>query len=153
MNGVSLEEFNSEWGGIYGFFEIRINSRIIGFCPNRKILLGEEGNEDILYWLLKLSDGIVQLNDGKEYEIQLLSMNKAKLVIKNEDKLMVNFVNVDTEEIIWLEKITYHEWFDEVMLNIEKFIEEIKNNNIVITHANNIQKLVKIKETAVFIDL
>lgn len=149
INDVDLNEFDTEWDGIYGYFEICINNHVLGFCPDRELLAGEEGNEDILYWLTKLSDGIIQLNVGKEYEIQLLSMNMAKIILKKNDKLLISFVNTNTDEVIWSEKMTIKEWCNEIILNIERFIKEVQNNNSILLKANLIQKLVKIKETLV----
>lgn len=146
IKNVSKDEFNAEWGGIFGYFEMCINNQMLGFCPNRKMLSSEEGNEDILYWLLKLSDGIIQLNNDKEYEIQLLSMNLAKIILKREDKLLVCLVNSSTDEVIWSEEIMFQEWCDEIKLNIEKFITEILRVNSVLLNTNLIQKLYKINE-------
>ena len=122
---------------------------MLGFCPDRDLLAGEEGNEDILYWLTKLSDGIIQLNVSQEYEIQLLSMNMAKIILKKNDKLLISFVNANTDEVIWHEKMTIKEWCDEIILNIERFIKEVQKNNPILLKANLIQKLLKIKETLV----
>lgn len=146
IEGISFEEFNSEWIGINGYFEMCINNQVLGFCPYRKLLFGEEGNEDILYWLSKFSDAIIQLNNGREYEIQLLSMNLTKVILKKEDKLLINLMNANTDEIIWSEQITFQEWFDEVMLNVEKFITEIRSTNEAMLNTNMIQKLIKIKD-------
>ena len=146
LENISEDEFNAEWGGIFGYFEMCINNQVLGFCPNRKLLFGEEGNEDILYWLLKLSDGIIQLNNGKEYEIQLLSMNLAKIILKREDKLLVRFVNSSTDEVIWFEEIMFQEWCSEIKLSIENFITEILRVNSVLLNTNLIQKLYKINE-------
>lgn len=146
IEDVSLDEFNIEWGGIFGYFEICINNQVLGFCPDRKLLVGEEGNEDILYWLFKLSDGIIQLNDGQEYEIQLLSMNLAKIILKKEDKLLVSFVNSNTDEVIWSEKIIVQEWCNEIRLNIENFIAEILRVNSVLLNTDLLQKLTEIKD-------
>lgn len=88
---VDLKEFDTEWDGIYGYFEICINNQLLGFCPDRELLVGEEGNEDILYWLSKLADGIIQVNAGQQYEIHLLSMNLAKIVLKKNDKLLISY--------------------------------------------------------------
>lgn len=149
INDVDLNEFDTEWDGIYGYFEICINNHVLGFCPDRELLAGEEGNEDILYWLTKLSDGIIQLNVGQEYEIQLLSMNMAKIILKKNDKLLISFVNTYTDEVIWSEKMTIKEWCNEIILNIERFIKEVQKNNSILLKANLIQKLLKIKETLV----
>lgn len=142
---VGLNEFNTEWDGIYGYFEIHINSRVLGFYPDRKLLAGEEGNEDILFWLYKLLDGIFQLSVGQEYEIQLLSMNLAKIILIKNDKLLVNFVNSNTDEVIWSEKIMIQEWCYEVMLNIKKFIAEVGRINSALLDADLMKKIIKIK--------
>lgn len=136
-----------EWK--YDYFEIGINNHVLGFCPNRELLAGEEGNENILYWLTKLSDGIIQLNVCQEYEIRLLSMNMAKIILKKNDNLLISFVNTNTDEVIWSEKMTIKEWCNEIILNIERFIKEVQKNNSILLKANLIQKLVKIKEALV----
>ena len=147
INDVDLNEFDTEWDGIYGYFEICINNHVLGFCPDRELLAGEEGNENILYWLTKLSDGIIQLNVGKEYEIQLLSMNMTKIILKKNDKLLISFVNANRDEVIWAEEVTIKEWDNEIIMNIEKFIKEVQKKNSNLLKANLIQKLVKIKES------
>ncbi len=147
IEDVDLKNFNAEWDGIYGYFEICIKNQVLGFCPDRELLAGEEGNEDILYWLSKLSDGIIQLNAGQEYEIQLLCMNLAKVILKKNDKLLVSFVNSDTDEVIWSEKIMIQEWCNEVILNIERFIAEVQRMNPVLLEADLIKKLISNKNT------
>ena len=149
IKDVELKEFDTEWDGIFGYFQICINNHVLGFCPDRELLAGEEGNEDILYWLTKLSDGIIQLNTDQEYEIQLLSMNLAKIILKKNDKLLISFVNTNTDEVIWSEKMTIQEWHNEVILNIERFIKEVQKNNSILLDSNLMQKLIKIKETLV----
>ena len=149
IKDVELKEFDTEWDGIFGYFQICINNHVLGFCPDRELLAGEEGNEDILYWLTKLSDGIIQLNTGQEYEIQLLSMNLAKIILKKNDKLLISFVNTNTDEVIWFEKMTIQEWHNEVILNIERFIKEVQKNNSILLDSNLMQKLIKIKGTLV----
>ena len=147
IKDVELKEFDTEWDGIFGYFQICINNHVLGFCPDRELLAGEEGNEDILYWLTKLSDGIIQLNTDQEYEIQLLSMNLAKIILKKKDKLLISFVNTNTDEVIWSEKMTIQEWHNEVILNIERFIKDVQKNNSILLDSNLMQKLIKIKET------
>ena len=149
IKDVELKEFDTEWDGIFGYFQICINNHVLGFCPDRELLAGEEGNEDILYWLTKLSDGIIQLNTGQEYEIQLLSMNLAKIILKKNDKLLISFVNTNTDEVIWSEKMTIQEWHNEVILNIERFIKEVQRYNSNLLDSNLIQRLITIKVTLV----
>lgn len=143
---IDLNKFNTEWNGIYGYFEMIINDKLLGFCPNRELLDVEEGNEDILYWLSELSDGLINLNKGKSYGIQLLSMNLAKIVLKKNDKLTVSLVKSDGNEIIWSEKITIQEWHDEVIVNLEKFLKKIKEINADLLDNKLVKSLIKIKD-------
>lgn len=147
IKGVELKEFDTVWNGIFGYFQIRMNDRVLGFCPDRELLDGEEGNEDILHWFTQLSDGIIQLNTCQEYEIQLLSMNMAKIILKNNDNLRISFVNTNTDEVIWSEKVIAQEWHDEVKWNIERFMKEVQEGNSILLGSNLMQKLIKRKET------
>lgn len=147
IKDVELKEFDTEWNGIFGYFQIRMNNHVLGFCPDRELLDGEEGNEDILYWFTKLSDGIIQLNNGQEYEIQLLSMNMAKMILKKNDTLRISLVNTNTDEVIWSEKVIAQEWQDEVKWNIERFMKEVQEGNSILSGSNLMQKLIKRKET------
>lgn len=146
IEDISADEFNNEWNGIFGYFEMNINNQVVGFCPDRKMFLDEEANEDILYWLLELSEGIIRLDDSLEYEVQLLSMNRAKLVLKKEDKLRVSFVISNTDEVIWSEAVAIQEWLDEIRSNTSEFIDEIMRVNSVLLNTNLMQKLIKIKD-------
>lgn len=145
IKDICLKEFDREWNSIYGYFEICINEKILGFCPDRELLVGEEGNEDILYWLSKLSDGIIQLNAGREYVVQLLSMNLAKVILKKNDKLLISFVNSNTDDVIWCDEISFQEWCNEVIFNVERFITEVKIINSDLLEADVIKKLIEIK--------
>ena len=82
------------------------------------------------------------MNTGQEYEIQLLSMNLAKIILKKNDKLLISFVNTNTDEVIWSEKMTIQEWHNEVILNIERFIKEVQKNNSILLDSNLMQKLI-----------
>ncbi len=146
IEDISADEFNNEWNGILGYFEININNQVLGFCPDRKLLFDEEANEDILYWLLELSEGIIHLVDSQEYEVQLLSMNRAKLILRKEDRLRVSFVISNTDEVIWSEEVVIQEWLDEIRSNTSEFIDEIMRVNSVLLNTYSIQKLIKIKE-------
>lgn len=142
IENVDFKVFNKEWNGIYGYFEICINNQILGYCPDRELLVDEEGNEDILYWLYKLLDGIINVISGQKYEIQLLSMNLAKIVLEKNDNVIINLVNSNTNDIIWSEEIMIQEWCDELMLNIEKFIKEVQKINSNLLEADLIKKLI-----------
>lgn len=145
IENVSLEEFNVEWNGIYGYFEMHIHNRFLGFCPERKLLDGEEGNENILYWISKLSEGIVQSKADGEYKIQLLSMNLCTICIKKTDNIIMRFKETEGDDI-WIEEIEIQEFCNEMLINIEKFLLEVQEHNTNLLGSNLIKRLIELKE-------
>ena len=143
LKEVDLKEFNNEWNGIYGYFEICVNNHTICYFPNRELLIVEEGNEDILYWLYKLLEGISFLNSYNVYEIQLLSLNSVKIVLKKSKKIKFSLVNSNTDEIIWSEKISMEELYKGVRSSVSKFIEEVQSINALLLNANIVNDLVE----------
>ena len=93
-----------------------------------------------------MSDGIIRLNDCQKYEIQLLSMNLSKIILNKDDKLLISFVNSNTDEVIWFEKIIIQEFCNEVLLNIERFITEVQKVNSVLLESHLVEELIKIKD-------
>ena len=145
IKDVELKDFDTKWDGIFGYFQICINKHFLGFCPDRELLPDEEGNENILYWLTKLSEGSIRLNTDQEYEIQLLSMNLAKILLRKNGKVLISFINTNTNEVKWSEKVIIQEWYDEVILNLGRFIIEVQKDNAVLLDSNLMRKLIKIK--------
>lgn len=149
IKDVDLKEFNTEWNGICGYFEISINKQKLGYCPDRELLAGEEADENILYWLSELSDGIIRLNDGQEYEIFLLCMNRVKLVLGTNNKSVINLVWSETNEVIWSEEIVIQEFCRELILSIKRFLAEIQEHNSVLLQADLVKELIKLGDMLV----
>lgn len=130
LSGISLKEFDDEWNGIIsGYFELIINGRREGFCPQRKLHQGEEGVEDILYWLMHLSEGLNMLKKGKEYEMILLTMNLYKIIMRYDDKINIYFVKEKDNTIKWKEAITMQEFEAELNESISRFLQVVKEKN------------------------
>lgn len=130
LSNVTVEEFDYEWNGIIsGYFELVINEKKEGFCPERKIDENEEGIEDILYWLIHLSDGLKKIKKGEKYEMLLLTMNKYKLLIELNSAVEFQFVNEWTNEIKWKEVVEMQEFEIELCDNIDGFIKYIRAVN------------------------
>ncbi len=130
LSGISLKEFDNEWNGIIsGYFELIINRSREGFCPQRELNQGEEGVEDILYWLSHLAEGINMLRKGKEYEMILLTMNLYKIIMRYDDGINIYFVNKKDNTIKWQEKITLQEFETELDENINRLFQIIEESN------------------------
>ena len=78
-------------------------------------------------------------------QIQLLSMNLAKILLRKNDKVLISFINTNTNEVKWSEKVIIQEWYDEVILNLGRFITEVQKENAVLLDSNLMRKLIKIK--------
>lgn len=89
------------------------------------------------------------MNAGQEYEIQLFSMNLAKIILKKDNKLLISFVDSNTDEVIWSEKIMIQEWCNEVMFNMERFITEVHGINPVLVESDLMKELITIKNTLI----
>ena len=52
ISNITVEEFNKEYNGLYGFIKLKIGDYSIGYIPENNVSLG--GNSDILYYIKKL---------------------------------------------------------------------------------------------------
>ena len=139
LNNVSKEEFDTDWNGIYGYFELTVNGQSIGFCPQRELFEGEEGDENILYWLTELYKGIQEISAGREYETQLLSMNLARLVFSSKDGIYVRLQG--KEGSIWSEKVDFNQLKQEVDSAIHSFTEQVREKNSALLSTKHFQKM------------
>ena len=131
LKNIDLLEFDKKCNGIYGYFEMNINERKLGFCPSRRLFDGEEGNENILYWLSELDQAVDVLLQNKDFELQLLSLNLVKLTFcKNKsDVLVINLSNSETNNIIWSEKVLLEEFSNIVEKNLLIFGKNVRDQN------------------------
>lgn len=135
LSKITLDEFDNEWNGaVYGFFELCINNRKEGIWPNKTemdalIEIGMADMEDILYWFVHLKEGINAVKKNKEYEMQLLTMNRYSLKMKLKHELYLKFINIETGENNWDERVELEEFENELYVNIEKFLNYIKRTN------------------------
>lgn len=130
IENVSIEEFDREWPGIDGYFELRVNDQIYGYCPDRELFEGEESAEDILFCLYGLVSCCIQLAEGHEYEMEPLLQNLRKFLFKkNGNLIIISYVDAGTYEVDWSETIEFQEFCNEVRTSVDKFIAEIRRLN------------------------
>lgn len=132
LEKVSLNEFETEWNGIYGFFSLMINDEVLGFCPEVKER-SVEGNENILYWLSELRKATQTVSQGKEYRMPLLSMNLCDVLFEGSKEVTIRLIDIRTNEIIWEEIIAFGELRAEVEKNVDKLISYVRKINSELT--------------------
>lgn len=142
LSNISVKEFENEWNGIIGgYFELIVNEQRVGFCPNREIEKGEDGLEDVLFWLIEFYRGLKRIKKGEVYEMTLLTRNLYKLVLKKKEKVELQYTKVETNEVDWKEEVEMQEFEQEVKRNIKKFKNEIQYINPQLLTSKWIKKL------------
>lgn len=148
IRNISLKEFNTEVHWIYGYFELDVNDKTVGHCPDKEsfpvVLSCFE--EDITDWLYQLPNMIIQLNDCDEYEWELLDMNLLKIVIKREDTLLISLIH-SRIGIQWSERVTYQEYITELLSTIDRFVEEIRTLNSELLKSKTLTDIIEIRDT------
>ena len=147
IKNIELEEFNKEWNGIYGYFEVQFNNSKLGYCPNRELYPEEEFDEEIIDWLIQLSRIITMLDDGQEYRFELLSMNLLDLAIIREKGYKISCINNETGELEWQEEVLCKEYNDELKRSISLFIKEIEEKNNKLLKATRLIDLVEFNKS------
>lgn len=134
ITDITQYEFENEWNGIYGFFEIIVNNQSLGYCPD--IINDIEGNEDILYWINQLYNARKELKNYKQYSFDLLSMNLVTLYLRREcNTIIISSEMHEKKEILWEENITYSEFHETIENTVNLFKREIEKKNSFLLHA------------------
>ncbi len=145
LRDVSKQEFDLEWNGIYGYFQMTINDKTVGYFPNREFIYNEEGNEDITYWLEELLQANKKLDEGNEYKFDLLSLNLVALEFSKNDSVNVRLFYKETGETIWREHIEFNKFSEEIVRSTNLFIDTIREKNLSLLECNIIKKLIREK--------
>ena len=61
--------------------------------------------------------------------MQLLTMNRYSLKMELKHELYLKFINIETGENNWDERVELEEFENELYVNIEKFLNYIKRTN------------------------
>lgn len=146
IESFKVDEYGPEWDGIYGYFELCIDDEIIGFMPNEEFReLFPEGHEDILYGLTELAEALNYLNYGEAYEILVLCMNRARIVLRRNEIVEIAIVDNDTNAIEWVKKVNFQEFYEKVTDSVNKFLSEIRMRNADLLKVDIIENLVNLK--------
>lgn len=121
ISNVTLNEFNREYNGIYGFIKLKINKNELGELEVENL----EGDYDITYYLGKLIETGIAMYKKKKIKIMLLNRNLAQLVITFNAEVEIKFTSLDENEIYWSSKISKSELIKEIEYNYHNIYEYI----------------------------
>lgn len=69
LAGLTLSDFYSEHGMIYGYCQLQINAHQLGFFPDMSFPARFEGDEPLDYWF-KHFETIIHLGNGESHAVQ-----------------------------------------------------------------------------------
>lgn len=121
--------FEQSWGTIYGGFSLTIQGIDIGYCPKRELFPGEIWCEDIMYLLEQLGKATIAVCKGEKYQIQLLTENLLQLELEPDREVRLITRRVDTLDISGRASVSYKGWVNEVLKNMEMFLDDIYERN------------------------
>ena len=122
---MSLSDFHSEHGAIYGYCELQINTHQVGFFPDKAFAARFEGDEPLDYWF-KHFETAIHLENSESHVMQLLSENLLSLTfVKKDDDLEVCCTHINNGEL-WNEAVSLADFTAEIRFEYEQYLDYIK---------------------------
>ncbi|MCQ4637794.1 hypothetical protein NE619_13750 [Anaerovorax odorimutans] len=165
LKTATTEEFERELDSFWGFFELQINDKVIGFYHPNEIEEWETGGEIINLWfeslmdtikLLKCSDvvtmtivgGMTFLEFRRKGERHEIKRGASEEVFKTGPVVQQRELKIGREDVIFdNEYIELAELEEEVRKKCGMFIEEVRNLNEELIYASSVQGLIDELET------
>lgn len=127
LSDMTLDYFEKEYNGIYGFFSLEIGGNKLGERPEDSY--EDEGLYDISYYLGCLIKCGIAMKKREKISVMLLESVLAELVLEFDNDVTVSFINIKDKKIYWSSKITKEELTEEIEYNYHSFIDYIKKVN------------------------
>lgn len=128
LASLTLSDFSSEHGMIYGYCELQINTHQVGFFPDISFAARFAGDEPLDYWF-KHFESIIHLENGESHIMQLLSENLLSLsFVKLGDNLDVRCKHTENGEL-WTEVVPLADFTAEICFEYEQYLDYIKKAN------------------------
>jgi hypothetical protein len=152
INSISLHEFENDFEVFYGFIMLKLGDYELGYVDKR--YPGDEGDDDISYYINSLIECGIVILLGQDYRIRLLTSNLLQIVVhrymefdsNNMDRINhvnIRVVNTETEKILCSFDVPINELIDEVINNYSKFINYIKSKNAVLLNSWAVRETTK----------
>ena len=152
INSISLHEFENDFEVFYGFIMLKLGDYELGYVDKR--YPGDEGDDDISYYINSLIECGIVILLGQDYRIRLLTSNLLEIVVhrymefdsNNMDRINhvnIRVVNTETEEILCSFDVPINELIDEVINNYSKFINYIKSKNAILLNSWAVRETTK----------
>lgn len=139
---ITVEEFNKEYNGLYGFINYSI-----GYIPENNVLL--DGNSDILYYIKKLIECGINICKKDVIEVPLLSHNLLKLCVQynKDEKIWVELKMVEDNSIVWRSELSFNRLIDEINSNYNNICNFIEKYNSKLFKTDLIKSIIILHNT------
>ena len=138
--GVSLEEFEKEYETFYGYIMIKLGNYKLG-CADKKYP-GDEGDDDISYYIKNLIKCGITLLLGQQFRVQLLDHNLLEIHVYWDINVNIEVVNTETRKKECSYKISFRDLKNEIDKNFKKYINDVNIKNPNLLGAKTIKKAV-----------
>ena len=137
LSGITVDEFNKEYNGIYGFIKFQLEDDFIGFIPPDDVYL--EGDNDILHCIkVSIRCGIA-LRNREYFETQLLSFNKLKICAEYDSRVLISLKDINDNTILWKHELSYDDVHTEIVDNFKRLHNYINKENHLLLEAKEIK--------------
>ena len=147
ISNITLDEFDNAYVymGICGHFDITVNEHREGmYLKNETEMLDCDGFEDILYWIDNLFCALNTTKNGEDYEMPMLNLVRIKFKFHLEQKLQISCMDVESNDIEWMEEVEVQEFEEEIQNHRKRLIEYIKKENPELLKSRWLEKLLDV---------
>lgn len=160
LKTATTEEFEREIDEFWGFFELRINNKVVGFYHDNEIEEWEMGREIINMWFITLMDTIKALRCSNIVTMHIIDGIGFLEFRREGESLRIKYgaseemretgptvrqweVKAEAEDIMFdSEYIELEELEEEVRKKCGMFIEEVRSLNEELVYVRDIQRLI-----------
>ena len=123
---ISVEEFDKEYNGIYGYMKLQFGDYSIGYYIKSLIRCG------------------VALKNRENIEIRLLNYNLIKIIVSCVDVVDVKIVNVNNNSIEGSFSLSFKELVEEIKFNYIKLYKYIEEKNKSLLKAKMVKDIISL---------
>lgn len=147
ISNITVEEFNKEYNGLYGFIKLKIGDYSIGYIPENNVLL--DGNSDILYYIKKLIECGINICKKDVIEVPLLSHNLLKLCVQynKDENIWVELKMVEDNSIVWRSELSFNQLINEINSNYNNICNFIEKYNSKLFKTDLIKSIIILHNT------
>lgn len=143
LNNISVDDLK-ENQGIYGFLKFTFNNINLGYVVDDENI---EGNNDILYWVIKALLCLNSINNHKDFSQRLFSSNLVEINVEYGETIIIKTVDHITKKVYNQETIGYNDLKKYVLEFADNFLNEIESINPDLLSSEEVIRVIELRNT------